>query len=189
MNDVNGSEPGRHSAEQWNSAAALLEAAFELHVHLGNDRVVVDAEHSRAFEIDEEQVHGGRVGDHGSSLSVGLDTEQICRALVSRSHSTPSNVSCVAVPDLDLHKIRKEVDVRGKAVTIVECRPPWHESLGPEWTRHGVARMKYDDVTNEWTLYWADRSGRWHGFDLIDPGSIDEIPNEIELDQTGIFWG
>ena len=114
-------------------------------------------------------------------------------------------MSFVAVPDLDLHKIRKyaaakvpvqfqdkirmEVDVRGKAVTIVECRPPWHESLGPEWTRHGVARMKYDDVTNKWTLYWADRNGRWHGFDLIDPGSIDEILNEVELDQTGIFWG
>ena len=114
-------------------------------------------------------------------------------------------MSCVAVPDLDLHKIRKyaaakvpaqfqdkirmEVDVRGKTVTIVECRPPWHEKLGPEWTRHGVARMKYDDDANEWTLYWADRNGRWHGFDLIDPGSIDEILNEIELDQTAIFWG
>ena len=110
-----------------------------------------------------------------------------------------------SVPDLDLHKIRKyaenkvparvrdkirmEVDVRGKSVTIVECRPPWHEMVGPEWTRHGVARMKYSSDTNEWTLFWADRNARWHVFDLIDPGPIDKILNEIELDQTCIFWG
>ncbi len=69
------------------------------------------------------------------------------------------------------------------------CRPPWHEKWGPEWTRHGVARMKYSSETNEWTLYWADRNSKWHVFDLIDPGSIDEILNEVELDQTCIFWG
>ena len=75
-----------------------------------------------------------------------------------------------AVPDLDLHKIRDyavgrvpaqhqdkirmEVDVRGKTVTILECRPPWHEKSGTEWTRQGVARMKYDSDHHEWTLYW-----------------------------------
>ena len=114
-------------------------------------------------------------------------------------------VTVAAVPDLDLHKIRKyaadkvpvqhrdkirmEVDVRGKSVTILECRLPWHESLGPEWTRHGVARMKYSSESNEWTLYWADRNGRWHVFDLIDPGTIDEMLNEVALDRTSIFWG
>ena len=114
-------------------------------------------------------------------------------------------VTVAAVPDLDLHKIRKyaadkvpvqhrdkirmEVDVRGKSVTILECRPPWHESLGPEWTRHGVALMKYRSESTEWTLYWAERNGRWHVFDLIDPGTIDEMLNEVALDRTSIFWG
>jgi hypothetical protein len=52
------------------------------------------------------------------------------------------------IPELDLAKIRKyarrvvspdirdqirmEVDIRGKTVTIVECRPPWREDFGPE---------------------------------------------------------
>jgi hypothetical protein len=110
-----------------------------------------------------------------------------------------------AVPDLDLRKIRDyavgrvpaqhqdkirmEVDVRGKTVTILECRPPWHEKSGTEWTRQGVARMKYDSDHHEWTLYWIDRNDRWHVFDLIDPGAIDTILDEIELDRACLFWG
>ena len=109
------------------------------------------------------------------------------------------------IPDLALRKIRKyasrvvppdfqdqirmEVDVRGKTVTIVECRPPWREDYGPEWTRQGVARMKFNTANGEWTLYWSDRNSRWHIFDLLSPGSIDKVLEEIERDQTNIFWG
>jgi hypothetical protein len=109
------------------------------------------------------------------------------------------------IPDLDLRKIHKyaarivppdsqdqirtEVDVRGKTVTIVECRPPWREDFGPEWTRQGVARMKFNTANNEWMLYWSDSNSRWHIFDLMSHGSIDEVLEEIERDQTNIFWG
>ena len=109
------------------------------------------------------------------------------------------------IPELDLRKIRKyaarvvppnfqdqmrmEVDVRGMTVTIVESRPPWREDFGREWTRQGVARMKFNSVNNEWTHYWSDRNNRWHIFDLLPPGSIEEVLEEIERDQTNIFWG
>jgi hypothetical protein len=110
-----------------------------------------------------------------------------------------------SVPDLDLRKIheyaeqvvptdfqdqiRMEVDVRGTTVTILECRPPWREDFGPEWTRQGVARMKFDRASEKWTLYWSDRNERWHIFDLISPGSIGKILREVERDRTNIFWG
>jgi Protein of unknown function (DUF3024) len=109
------------------------------------------------------------------------------------------------IPDLDLrkiheyaarvvppefhHQIRIEVDVRGNTVTILECRPPWREDFGPEWTRQGVARMKFVTATEKWTLYWSDRNSHWHIFDLISPGTITKILREIEDDQTNIFWG
>ena len=92
------------------------------------------------------------------------------------------------VPPEFQDQIRIEVDVRGKTVTIMECRPPWREDFGPEWTRQGVARMKFDTSTTKWTLYWSDRNGRWHIFDLISPGSIGKLLREIEDDQTNIFW-
>jgi hypothetical protein len=89
----------------------------------------------------------------------------------------------------DIRDIRMEVDIRGKTVTIVECRPPWREDFGPEWTRRGVARMKFYLENREWTLYWSDRNEKWHIYDLISPGSIDEVLQEIERDRTNIFWG
>jgi hypothetical protein len=49
--------------------------------------------------------------------------------------------------------------------------------------------MKYDSDHHEWTLYWIDRNDRWHVFDLIDPGAIDTILDEIELDRACLFWG
>ena len=93
------------------------------------------------------------------------------------------------VPPQHADKIRMEVEVRAKSLTIMECRAPWRFEFGPEWSRSPIARMKYGAETNEWTLYWSDRNGRWHIFDLIDPGSIDEILNEVALDRTAIFWG
>jgi hypothetical protein len=36
-------------------------------------------------------------------------------------------------------EIRIECDIAPRHLTISECRPPWHEDLGPEWTRFPVA--------------------------------------------------
>ena len=82
------------------------------------------------------------------------------------------------IPHLDLEKIRRyaagrvppefedqirmEVEARGKTVTIVECRPPWPVDTSLEWTREGVARMKYDAESKKWSLYWVDSNDRWH---------------------------
>ncbi len=109
-----------------------------------------------------------------------------------------------AVPELDLARIRAfckkrvparyrnearvEATVRGRAVTIFDCRPPWHPTL-VEWSRVPVAQLRYDVNAQHWTLYCADRNSRWHLYDLIDPGTVVELLTEIEEDPTGIFWG
>ncbi len=109
-----------------------------------------------------------------------------------------------AVPDFDLLKIRRyceektpqefrsemqvEVGVRGKSVTIFECRPPWDEQ-GTEWSRLPIGQLRYDPATARWTLFWADRNSRWHLYDLVDPGTVEELLGEIDRDPTCIFWG
>jgi hypothetical protein len=35
----------------------------------------------------------------------------------------------------------------------------------------------------------ADRNGRWHRYDDLLPGTVDQVLREIESDPTGIFWG
>lgn len=32
-------------------------------------------------------------------------------------------------------QVRFELDVEAGALTIFECRPPWREDYGPDWTR------------------------------------------------------
>lgn len=82
-----------------------------------------------------------------------------------------------------------EVVVRGTSITIVESRPPWRPDFGPEWTRLNVAQLRYDGAHDHWTLYWADRNGRWNVLADIESGPVSELLNKIELDRSGIFWG
>jgi hypothetical protein len=52
-----------------------------------------------------------------------------------------------------------------------------------------MAQLRYSADTHQWHLYWADRNGRWHRYDDLAPGAVDQALNEIEADPTCIFWG
>ena len=110
------------------------------------------------------------------------------------------------VPELDLAKIRRycagriparvahlvrlEIDVEGRSVTILECRPPWSADMGPAWTRSPIARLRFTASRGDWTLYWCDQHQRFHRYVRIDPSlAVDALLAEIEADPTGIFWG
>ena len=94
------------------------------------------------------------------------------------------------VPAQHLDRIRIEHDVRGRSVSIFECRPPWRPEYGPDWSRRRVAQLRYDPGERRWTLYSADRNGRWHLYYLVDPSPrVDDLLAEIAADPTCIFWG
>jgi len=113
------------------------------------------------------------------------------------------------IPDLDLARIRKwigqlnadmpstasdqlryELDATDRTVTVLECRPPWREDFGPEWTRLPICRFRYTKVRREWSLYWSDRNSKFHEYDLADPTPhLDELLEHVKLDPTCIFWG
>ena len=84
----------------------------------------------------------------------------------------------------------RRVRHRARQLTIVECRPPWREDTGPEWTRFPIARLRYTQATRTWTLYWRDRNLRFHRYDQLDPSPhIDDLLTEIDRDPIAIFWG
>jgi hypothetical protein len=94
------------------------------------------------------------------------------------------------VPPEGRDQVRVEHRVRGRTVTIVEHRPPWNRALGSEWTDTPQARMKYDEQTKGWPLYWFDRNSRAHRYDLVEPDQpIDRLLAEYEQDPTCIFKG
>ena len=84
--------------------------------------------------------------------------------------------------------MRIEAAVRGSSVTIFDCRPPWHPDLA-EWSQVRVAQLRHDPGTHLWSLYWADRNGRWHRYDDLPPCAISQALEEIERDPAAIFWG
>lgn len=113
------------------------------------------------------------------------------------------------IPDLDLARVRKwidqrnaempsrardqiryEIDVTDRTITVLECRAPWREDFGPEWTRFPVCRFRYTKVRKEWALYWRDRNLKFHAYDFVGPTPhIDELIEAVKSDRTGIFWG
>lgn len=112
----------------------------------------------------------------------------------------------MAIPDTDLARIRRfcearvpqeirdqvrvEYRVRGRTVTIVEHRPPWNPALGSDWTDSPRARLRYDDATHGWTLYWFDRNSKAHIYDLLEPHQpVERLLREVDDDPTFIFKG
>jgi hypothetical protein len=89
-----------------------------------------------------------------------------------------------------INEMRVEMDVDPRSVTIFECRPPWREDLGPEWTRQEIARLRYAKAARTWTLYWPDRHSKFHRYKDLDPTSrVERLLAEVDADPTCIFWG
>lgn len=85
-------------------------------------------------------------------------------------------------------KIRMEYEIRGNSVTLIERRPPWRPEQTSEWSRSTVAQLRYEQA--KWALYWSDRNGRWHPYDLFDPTpDLSAALREIDDDPTAVFWG
>ncbi len=112
----------------------------------------------------------------------------------------------MTVPETDLARIRRFCDkqvppelrnqvrvehrVRGRTVTIVEHRPLWDATPGTEWIDIPQARMKYDEQTQGWTLYWFDRNSRAHLYEQLEGDQpIERLLAEFDDDPTCIFKG
>jgi hypothetical protein len=94
------------------------------------------------------------------------------------------------VPDDARDQVRIEVEEDKQSVTIIECRPPWREDYGPEWTRSPIARLRYVSTTRLWTLYYRRHTGRWERYPLLRPTPrLDELLTEIDQDPICIFRG
>ncbi|HEX2705241.1 MAG TPA: DUF3024 domain-containing protein [Candidatus Lustribacter sp.] len=81
-------------------------------------------------------------------------------------------------------------DIAPRHLTVVECRAPWREDYGPQWTRSPIARLRYAKASREWSLYWRDRNERFRTYDLAPPtANVDELLAVLDRDPTRVFWG
>ena len=77
---------------------------------------------------------------------------------------------------------------RGDTVTLAEQHAregdPGRSVINP------VARLRYHERQDDWTLQWIDRNQRWHlVMDLHGVRSITSLLVFVDRDPTGVFWG
>jgi hypothetical protein len=85
-------------------------------------------------------------------------------------------------------QLRTVYEVEGHGVTMYEERPPW-DGLG-EWTRRGLARVRFNRSRREWQLYWMRQDLRWHLYDPDEmPADLDSLVAVVEADSYGAFFG
>jgi len=73
-------------------------------------------------------------------------------------------------------------------VTLFEQRPAFEK---PEtWVESSIAQFRFNPLTREWTLHWADKNSRWHPYDKVGPTmNFEVLLTEVDKDPAGIFWG
>jgi hypothetical protein len=96
----------------------------------------------------------------------------------------------VQVPEHVRDEVRVECDVAPRHLTICECRPPWREDFGPDWTRFPIARLHYTKATGLWTLYWRDSNEKYHRYDPLEPSpQVQDLLDYLDGRSDPIFWG
>jgi Protein of unknown function (DUF3024) len=50
--------------------------------------------------------------------------------------------------------------------------------------------LRYTARLGNWTLYWSDRTQRWHKYGLVAPTpDVLALLDELDRDPTYMFWG
>lgn len=85
-------------------------------------------------------------------------------------------------------QLRTVYEVEGHSVTMYEERPP-RDGAG-EWTRRGIARLRFYRSRDEWQLYWMRQDLHWHlyGPDAM-PADLASLVTVVEADKYGAFFG
>jgi Protein of unknown function (DUF3024) len=128
------------------------------------------------------RVAGAVLGcDHDSMAAGGLPELDVARV---------QRWCADQVPEHARGEISIECDLTPRHLTICECRPPWREDLGPDWSRFPIARLHFTRTTGLWTLYWRDRNLKYHRYEPLDPSpQVQDLLDYLDDRADPIFWG
>jgi len=59
-----------------------------------------------------------------------------------------------------------------------------------EWASTPVAKFRYSETRNIWSLYWSDKNGRWNRLsDVPTTKDLRSLLKTVITDPAGVFWG
>jgi len=86
-------------------------------------------------------------------------------------------------------EVRLEHKIRGRSITLFECRPHWRDASQP-WSHMPVAQMRFDPDGHCWKLFCSDRNGKWWSYEPFPAAKkLEELIEEIDVDPNAAFWG
>lgn len=88
---------------------------------------------------------------------------------------------------LPADKMRIEVEVAPRSLTLIECRAPWRPDFGPDWSRHPVARLRWTGTTGTWDLLWSTTRGFRETGMSVPQGLVGRLL--VETGRNDYFWG
>ena len=92
------------------------------------------------------------------------------------------------IPKEVQNKIQLKYSIRGNSITLIESRPKWDDDS--QWIDMKIARMKFDNDSMKWKLYWCNQHQQFFIYDGLSPKTeIKELLKEVDEDPTCIFWG
>ena len=73
------------------------------------------------------------------------------------------------------------------AALLIEQRPSFMNPA--DWTSRPMAKFRYSEARNEWSLYWSDNSERWHKVPEVKAAKDIRVLLKVVLsDPVGVFW-
>ena len=73
------------------------------------------------------------------------------------------------------------------AAVLLEQRPGF---MNPDdWVSRPVAKLRYSEARNNWSLYWSDASRRWHRVSNTKAeADVRKVLQFVVTDSLGVFW-
>lgn len=82
---------------------------------------------------------------------------------------------------------RYAYEIETNSVLLIEQRPSFMKP--EELTSKQIAKFRYSQARDTWTLYWADANERWHRVSSVPAAKdIQVLLQAVLTDSSGVFW-
>jgi hypothetical protein len=96
---------------------------------------------------------------------------------------------CTQLSSADVAEAQRYAyEFAANSAVLVQQRPSFMNPA--EWASTPVAKFRYSETRNIWSLYWSDKSGRWHRLsDVPTTKDLRVLLQTVVKDPAGVFWG
>ena len=84
-------------------------------------------------------------------------------------------------------RLRYTYSFESSAVLLIEQRPGFMNA--EEWVSRPIAKFRYSEARDQWSLYWADADRRWHRVSNAKANKDIRVAlQSVVSDPLGVFW-